>query len=80
MIWCHKAAEAITNIFFCLKGEGAVDHSTITRLKKLHSDCKTVIDRAKLVRPTGMDSEALLKRIEANTVSSIQKDSGLLTI
>ena len=44
----HNATEANKNIC-CTKGEGAVDHSTVTRLfKKFHSGGKNLNNQAKL--------------------------------
>ncbi|CAI9734926.1 Hypothetical predicted protein [Octopus vulgaris] len=42
----HNAMEAIKNIC-CTKGEGAVDHSTVTRsFKEFHLGCKNLNEQA----------------------------------
>ena len=68
----HNTVEAPRNIC-CAKGEGAVDQSTVSRwLKKFRSVCKNLNDRARSGRwPKTVDSEAVIKVIEANPVSSI---------
>ena len=76
----HNIVEATKNIC-CAKGEGAVDHSTITRwFKKFCSSSKNQDHQAKPGRPNSMDSEAMLQVIEANLVSSIWRVSGKLDI
>ena len=64
--YCHK----ITKNICCAKGEGAVDHNTVTRwFKKFHSGCKNINDQISLGKPKTMDSKALLLAIEANLTS-----------
>ena len=68
----HNAVEAAKNIC-CVKGEGTVDHITVTSwLKKFHSGCKNFDDQAKL--------EAMLQAIKVNLGSSTWKVSGELGI
>ena len=53
----HNAVEADKNIC-CVKSEGAVDHSIVTRwLKKCHSTCKTPNNQARSDRPKTMNSK-----------------------
>ena len=53
----HNTVGAIKSIYFA-KGEGTVDHSTVTRwMKKFHSDCKN-LDH--LVGLKSVDFEAVL--------------------
>ena len=51
----------------CMRGEGAVGRSTVTRwLKKFHLDCKNLGDQAKSV-----DTKThILQTLEANLVNS----------
>ena len=62
-----------------LKGEGAVDHRTVTRwFKKFRSRCKNLDNQTGSGRPKTVDSEAVLRAIEANLVSSTRRVSGEL--
>ena len=63
----HNAMEARKDIC-CVKGEWAIDHSTVTRwLKKIRSGCKYFDDQARSSRPTSKDSEAIHQATEANS-------------
>ena len=56
----HNAAEATKNI--CVKGESAVDHSTITiGLKKFCLGWKYLDHQERSVRPKTVDSETILQ-------------------
>ena len=75
----HYAAEAAQNI--CVKGEGRVDHSTVTRLfKEFHLGCKDLDDKARSDRPKREGSEIGLQTIEANQESRTGSVSGELGI
>ena len=77
------AAEATKNICW-VKGEGTVDHSTVTRwLKTLWSDYKVSMIRQDQVgqkKKTPIDSEARLQAIEANVAIITQWVFGKLNI
>ena len=61
----------VTKIICCVKSEGTVDHSTVTRLfKKFCSGCKNLDNQVRSDKPKTMDIEAVLKAIEANPASS----------
>ena len=65
----HNTEEVTKNIC-CVKGEGVVDHSTVTRwFKKFHSGYKNLNNQANLDPPKMMDSKTMLKVIEANPVN-----------
>ena len=68
-----NAIEAVKNIYF-VKGEGAVDRSTVTRcFKKFCLDCKKFDDQASLGRPLTskiVNSVVMLSTIEANLANS----------
>ena len=67
----HNATEAAKRICF-MKGEGAVDHSTVTRwFEKFGSGCKKLNDQTRSGRPETVDSEAEIQAIEVNLSSSI---------
>ena len=54
----------------CEEGEGAIDHSTVTRkFKNICSGYKTLDDQAKSGRPKTVESKAMLQAIEANPMS-----------
>ena len=56
----NNTTTATTNIG-CVKSEGAVYHSTVTRwLNKLHSDYKNPENLARSGKPKTMDSEAIM--------------------
>ena len=75
-----NAAETNKNICFT-KGEGALDHSTVTRwFKKFRSSYKNLEDQTRSSRPKTLDSEAVLQAIEVNLASSIRRLSGELGI
>ena len=75
----HNTTQPTKNIY-CMKGEGAVDHSTVTRwFKKFCSSCKND-DQEKAGRPKTIDSKAMLQAIEANLLSSTGRVSGKLSI
>ena len=66
----HNTAEATKNIC-CVKSEGAVDHSPVTRwLKKFCPGCKNLDDQARLCRPKTVDSKSVLQTIAANLVNN----------
>ena len=66
---------AIKNIC-CVKGEVAVDHSTVTRwFKRFFSGCKNLDNQAKSGRP-----RTILQGIETNSVSHTQRVSSKLGI
>ena len=76
----HNATEATKNICFA-KGEGAVDHNTVTRwFKKFRSGCKNLDDQARSGMPKNMSSKAVLQAIEANWASSTRRVSGKMGI
>ena len=57
----HNSAKSIINVC-CTKNEGAVDHSTVSRLfKKCCSDCKDLDNQARSGRSKSVDSEAVSK-------------------
>ena len=65
----YNAVEAAKNIC-CVKGEGAVDDSTVTRwFKTFCSSCKALTDYARSSRPKMIDSKVMLKAIETNSES-----------
>ena len=65
----HNAKEAMKNIS-CMKGEGAVDKSTVKRwFKKFCLGCKNLDDQAKSSSPKTMDSEITVQAIDANLIS-----------
>ena len=72
--------EAIKN--FCyVKGEGAVNHSLVTKcLKKFCLGCKKLDDQARSSWPKAIDSKAVLQAIEATPASSTQEVSSKLGI
>ena len=73
---CHNIAKATENIC-CVKGEGSVDHSTVTRgLKKFCLGYKNLNDQAKSIGPKTIDSEAMQQAIEANLASSTRRVLG----
>ena len=64
----HNTTETTKNK--CAKGEGTVDHSTVTRrFKKFSSGCKNLDIQTRSGRPEIMDSKAVLPVIEANSES-----------
>ena len=64
-----------------MKGEDAVDYSTVTRwFKKFLSGCKNLNNLIALGRPETVDSETVLQAIEPHLVSSIWRVSGKLSI
>ena len=68
--------EATKNICY-VKGESAVDHSTIIReFKKFPSYCKNLSDQANSDRP----KKVMLQTIEENPVSTTRRVSGELGI
>ena len=63
------------------ESEDAVNHSTVTRWFKIFcSACKNLNDQVRASRPKTVDSEAVLRAMEANSVSSIQRVLGELDI
>ena len=63
----YNVDEATKNIC-CMKSEGIVDHSTITRwFKKFFLGCKNLNDQARLGRPKMVNSKVELKAIETNS-------------
>ena len=76
----YNAGEANKNIC-CLKGESELDYSIVTRwLKKFLLCCKDTDDQARSGRPKSVDSDAILKAVEANPVSVIWRVSGEISI
>ena len=76
----YNAAEATKNICYA-KGEGAVDHSTVTRwFEKCCSGCKNLNKQASSGKPKTMNSEAILQAIEASLVGSTYRVSGKFII
>ena len=76
----HNSIETTKNIT-CVKGEGAVDHSIVTRwFKKFHLSCKNLDDQARSDRPKTQEPEAMLQALEANLMNSTQKASDNLGI
>ena len=68
----HNVKETTKNIC-CAKGEGTVDHTTITRwFKKFCSGCKNLDDQTRSGRPKTVDSEAMLQAIEVIPTSNTQ--------
>ena len=58
----------------CVKSEGVVDHSTVTRwLKKFRLGCKNL--DAQISRPKTVNSVAVLQALKANPMSSTQRVS-----
>ena len=77
----HNITESTKNICCAAKGEGAVDHVTVTRwFKKFCSVCKNLNDQARVDKPKSMDSEAMFQTIETNLVSNTWRVSGELDI
>ena len=73
--------EEVPKNISCMKGEGVVDHSRITRwFKKFRSGCKNLDDQARSGRSKTVDSEAVLQTIEANPVSNTRRGSDELGI
>ena len=55
----HNTAEVTKNIG-CVKGEGTVDHSTVTRwFKKFCLDSKNLDDQSRSSRPKTVNSKAV---------------------
>ena len=76
----HNATETSKNIC-CTKGEGAVEHNTVTGwFKKFHSSCKSLDNQTRSIVSKNVDSKAVLQATEANLVSCIQRVSGELDI
>ena len=64
----------------CTRGEGAVDHSTVTRwLKKFHFSCKNFDDQVRSAKPKTVNYEAVLQFRVAN-LRCTQRVSGKLNI
>ena len=76
--WGHNFVEATKKIC-CMKGKGEVDHFSLNRwFKKFCLGCKNLDDQARLGMPKAMDSEPILKAIDAKLVSSTHKLSSNL--
>ena len=76
----HNTAEAPKNIC-CVKGEGAIDHISVTRwFKKFYLGCKDLDDQAMSGRPKTMEFKAMLKAVEANPTSNTPRVSRKLRI
>ena len=72
----HNGIEVTKNIF-CVKGEGAVDRSTVTRwFKTFYTGCNSLSNHARSGRPKTRNSEDMLQTKEANQASSTQRVSG----
>ena len=76
----HNAAEATKNIC-CVKGEGTVDNSTVTKsFKKFLHGYKYFDDQIRSGRPKTVDSDAVLQAIKVNPRSSPGRVSSELSI
>ena len=76
----YNAANTTRNIYWA-KGEGTVDHSTVTRwLKKCCLGYKNFDNQARADRLKSMDSKSMLIAIETNLASSTLNVSGELGI
>ena len=65
----HNTVETTRNTC-CAKGEGLVDHCTVTRwLKKFCLGCKNLDNQVRSGRSKTVYFKAMLKAIEANSVS-----------
>ena len=74
----HNTAEATKNIC-CAKGEGAIDHDSVSSgFKKFCSGYKTLDDQKRSGRPKVIDTDAVLQAIESNLMSNFQRVSGEL--
>ena len=72
----HNVSEAI---IFCVKGEGAVDHNTVSRgCKKFRSCSKNLGNQVSSSRPKTVDSKTILQMV--NLTSSTRRVSGDLGI
>ena len=72
--------EATKNTY-CVKGEGIVELSTLTRwFKKFHSCWKNLKHQAKSGKPKSVASKAVHQAIDANPVYSSQRVPGELSI
>ena len=70
----HNNTEATKNIY-CAKGEGTVDHNTVTRqLKKLCLGNKNLEDQARLDRPKTMDSKTDFQAIDTNLQVTLREN------
>ena len=68
-MYCNAAVA--TKKICCVKGEGLVDYSTVTRwFKKFNSGCKNLNNQAKQGRSKAIDSKFMFRAIEANPESS----------
>ena len=86
LIWGTYALQVSTGSYdhcrsnqniFCLKGESAVDQSTISRwFEKFSSGCKTFDNQARSSRPKRVDSKPMLQVIKANLMNRNQRVSG----
>ena len=81
LVWYgDNATEANKNIC-CTKGENLLDHSTLTRgFKTFPSGCMSLNDNSRSGKPKTVDSEVMLRDIEANLASSIRRVSGNLGV
>ena len=69
----HDAAEVTKNLF-CVKGERADYHWTVTKwFMKFCLGCKDLDNQARSARPKTEDSETMLQDIDANQVSRTQR-------
>ena len=67
----HNATEATES---CTKGEGTVDHNTVTRwFKKVCLSCKNLDDQARLGRLEKVAFETMLQATEVNQASNTHK-------
>ena len=75
--WVIMSRKQPKNIFYA-KDEGAVDHSRVNWLfKKFCLVCKDLDDQQRSGWPKTSDSEAMLKAIKANPVSSFRESGNL---
>ena len=68
--WAITFQKQRKSICCTAKGEGAVDHCTLTKcLKKFHFHCKNLDDQTTRDRLKAVDSKAVLQAVDANPAS-----------
>ena len=73
----HNLSETTKNIC-CMKSEGTVDNSTVTRwFKKFYLSCKNVNNQARSKRSKTVNSKTVLQVIEVNPVTITQRESSI---
>ena len=75
----YNVVQAIKNIC-CVKGEGAVDHNTVTNWLRNFACCKNLDYQARSGRPKTADLKAMLQVIKTNLALSTQRLWGKLGI